>query len=234
MSRADPSARARLQLAGETQLPRGGTVPRVIRIGAPLGALVSAATLAVAGPAVAEPAAAPPEGRQAKVCFTCHKTVEPGTIRGHFDEYAEKARSIQLKVDGEAVVLSFDPARLEVRNATEAGGAEKALKAVKKGAEVSAVYALDGNVKRLGVLVLKPRLKVAPEKQVSTAEMEKLVAAGPAKGKYFLFDARPAPRYAEGHIPTAESLPFPAFEKEKGKLPADTSALVIFYCSGVT
>jgi rhodanese-related sulfurtransferase len=89
-------------------------------------------------------------------------------------------------------------------------------------------------VKRVGLLSLKPKLKVPEAKQVKTAELEKLVAMGPEKGKYFLFDARPAPKFAEGFIPTAESLPFPAFEKEKGKLPADKKALVIFYCAGVT
>lgn len=195
---------------------------------APAGAV--AVTLALALPAAAEP----PAGKQAKVCFTCHKNVEPGTIRGHFDEFSTKSRSIQVKVDGEAEVLSFDPATFQLQNAPEPGELEKALRSIKKGAEVRAVYAVEGGVKKVSALTVKPRLQVAPEKQVSTAELERLVAAGPEKGRYFLFDARPAPKYAEGFIPTAESLPFPAFEKEKGKLPADKGALVIFYCQGVT
>jgi rhodanese-related sulfurtransferase len=203
-------------------------VHRFIRFLAPLGAV--AMVLAVAGPSVA----APLDGKQAKICFTCHKVVEPGTIRGHFDEASMKSSSFQMKVDGDVEVLSFDPAALKVVNATESGDLDKVLKGIKKGAEARAVYTVDGNVKRVSVLSLKPKLVVPDEKQVKTAELEKLVAKGPVKGKYFLFDARPAPKYAEGHIPTAENLPFPAFEKEKGKLPADKSALVIFYCAGVT
>ena len=201
---------------------------RVIRLLAPLGAV--AIVLAVPRPSVA----APPDGKQAKVCSTCHKSAEPGTIRGHFDEASMKSRSFQMKIDGEVEVLFFDPAALKIVNAPESGDLAKVLKAIKKGAEARAIYTVDGNVKRVSVLSLKPKLAVPDEKQVKTAELERLVAQGPEKGRYFLFDARPAPKYAEGYIPTAESLPFPAFEKEKGKLPADKGALVIFYCAGVT
>jgi len=203
-------------------------VGRVIHYVASMGALF----VALAAPRLAVAAAG--DGKQAKVCFTCHKTVDPGTIRGHFDELAIKSRSFQMKVDGEIEVLSFDPAALQVVNASETGDLEKVLKGIRKGAEARAVYTVDGNVKRVSLLSLKPKLKVAPEKQVSTAELEKLVAMGPEKGKYFLYDARPAPKYAEGYIPTAENLPFPAFEQQKGKLPADKGALVVFYCAGVT
>ena len=59
----------------------------VIRFLAPVGAVVTA--LAVALPTFAEP----PPAKQAKVCFTCHKTAEPGTIRGHFDQVAMKSRN---------------------------------------------------------------------------------------------------------------------------------------------
>lgn len=202
-------------------------MPRIPSLLAPLGVI---ATLAMAQPASADA----PAGKSAKVCMSCHKTVEAGTIRGHFDGAAMKSSSFQLKVDGETAVLSFDPATLKVVNATEEGDLEKVMKGVRTGMEVRVEYVLDGNVKRVSVLTLKPKLKVPEEKQVKTEELEKLVALGPQKGKYFLFDARPAPKYAEGHIPTAENLAFPAFEKEKGKLPEAKDALVIFYCAGVT
>lgn len=197
-----------------------------LRTLAPLGAI---ATLLLAQPAGAD---APP-GKSAKLCMSCHKTVEAGQIRGHFDGAVMKSRSLQLKVDGETEVLSFDPATLQVVNG-EPGDLEKVMKGIRSGMESRVDYVLDGNVKRVSVLTLKPKLKVPEEKQVKTEELEKLVALGPQKGKYFLFDARPAPKYAEGFIPTAENLPFPAFEKEKGRLPEAKDALVIFYCAGVT
>ena len=60
--------------------------------------------------------------------------------------------------------------------------------------------------------------------------MEKLVAQGPEKGKYLLIDARPAPRFMEGAIPTAINIPFVAFDKMVDRLPKDKSTLIIYYC----
>ena len=41
--------------------------------------------------------------------------------------------------------------------------------------------------------------------------------------------------FAEGHIPGAVGLPYPAFkEKAAAVLPVDKGALVIFYCGGET
>ncbi|MCB2188153.1 MAG: rhodanese-like domain-containing protein [Deltaproteobacteria bacterium] len=49
-----------------------------------------------------------------------------------------------------------------------------------------------------------------------------------------LVDARPKKKKFDlGFIPGAISLPFSAFEKMKGLLPADKNALVVFYCEGV-
>jgi rhodanese-related sulfurtransferase len=197
------------------------------RMLAPLGAI---ATVALAMPAHG----ALPEGRSAKVCTTCHKTAEPGTLRGNFDEVAWKAHAFQMRLDGDVEVILFDPANLKVVNAPEPGELEKVLRGIRKGMESRVDYVVDGNVKRATLLVLKPKLVVPEREQVKLAELEKLVAQGPQQGRYFLFDARPAPKFAEGFIPTAENLPFPAFEKEKGKLPADKKALIVYYCAGVT
>lgn len=50
-----------------------------------------------------------------------------------------------------------------------------------------------------------------------------------------LVDSRPKPtKYDQGHIPGALSLPFSAWEKMKGLLPADKAALIVFYCEGIT
>jgi rhodanese-related sulfurtransferase len=196
------------------------------------------ASFALTSARAAEPAAAtaasPGDGKMAKVCGTCHKSAPPGTVRGAFDGAAWKSKSIQLKVDAETLVLPFDAAALRLVNAGETGDLEKALGAIRKGAESYVETTGTGTARRITLLVLKPKLAVPEEKQIKTAALEKLVAQGPEKGKYFLFDARPAGKFAEGFIPTAENLPFPAFEKEKGKLPADKGALIIYYCAGVT
>ncbi|MGD9043422.1 MAG: rhodanese-like domain-containing protein [Desulfobacterales bacterium] len=50
-----------------------------------------------------------------------------------------------------------------------------------------------------------------------------------------IIDSRPyQPKFANGHIPTAISIPDSQFEKMIDKLPEDNSTLLIFYCEGPT
>ena len=50
-----------------------------------------------------------------------------------------------------------------------------------------------------------------------------------------IIDSRPyKPKYANGHIPTAVSIPDSQFDKLTGKLPKDKAAVLIFYCGGPT
>ena len=84
-------------------------------------------------------------------------------------------------------------------------------------------------------LSVKPVAKVAPEKLVSLEEMSRLVALGPVKGNFTLFDSRPAPKCIEGQIPGAVSLPLDKFDSLKDNLlPKDKNSLIIFYCGGMT
>lgn len=75
---------------------------------------------------------------------------------------------------------------------------------------------------------------------IKTEEMQQLVAKGPEAGNYVLFDARPAGRYHQAHIPTSLSLPFAEMDKlaKENKvsplLPQDKNKLVVFYCGGPT
>jgi rhodanese-related sulfurtransferase len=189
---------------------------------------------ATAAPAAPPTAAAPPAPTEAKICLNCHKPT-PGSLRGHWESVTMKATSIQLKIDGTAQILRFDPASLQVLNAPEQGDAEKMLKSIKRGHEVRIEYAQEGDTRLAKVVSVKPPVKIAPEERLGLAEIQSKVAQGPAKGKYFLFDSRPAPRFKEGAIPTAVSLPFPEFDKVAAeRLPADKGALVVFYCSGLT
>jgi F0F1-type ATP synthase membrane subunit c/vacuolar-type H+-ATPase subunit K len=48
-----------------------------------------------------------------------------------------------------------------------------------------------------------------------------------------LIDARPyKPKFVNGHIPLAVSIPDSQFEKMADNLPADKNSLLIFYCEG--
>jgi len=64
---------------------------------------------------------------------------------------------------------------------------------------------------------------------------EEYVAEQIDTNKVVVVDSRPyKPKYVEGHIPTAISIPDSQFDELKGKLPHDTSLPLIFYCGGYT
>lgn len=189
------------------------------------------------GQATAEEKAAVPAALQtkptnAKLCLNCHQP-RPGNLRGNFDSVAFKSQSIQIKIDEATEIVKFNPETVKVIDAgkpAEAG----ALRNIKKGHEVRIEYTEKNGMKTAIVVASKPPIKVAPEKLMTTADVEKLVALGPEKGKYTLVDARPAPKFMEGAIPTAVNIPYPAFDKMIDKLPKDKNALLVFYCSGMT
>jgi rhodanese-like protein len=190
------------------------------------------ALAALSGPAAAEQAAIQAKPTMAKICTNCHKP-QPGSLYGTFESVAMKSASIQLKIDEVTEIVRFGTGSLVVENA-KGEDLEKKLRSIKKGHEVRVeVIELNG-VKTATRVVAKPPVKVAKEQIVDTAYMEKLIAQGQAKGGYTLVDARPAPRFQEGWIPTAINIPYPAFKKMTDKLPKEKNALLVFYCSGVT
>jgi len=188
--------------------------------------------LACAGALCAADAPAP-RPASAKICTTCHTTA-PDNLRGHFDNFAPKSSSFQLKIDERMEVLRFDKATVKVITPEPAADVDAAFKGIAKGHEVRVQFTEKDGVKTATIVAVKPPVKLAANETITLDEVQKLVAMGPEKGKYFLFDSRPAPRFMEGAIPTAVNLPFPAFDRQVDKLPADKNALVIFYCSGKT
>jgi hypothetical protein len=201
-------------------------------------ATVLTSGILIAGQAGAQEKAAAPAAPQAKptmakLCGNCHQP-QPGTIRGNFDSVAYKTKSIQVKIDEVTEILRFDDKLTILNFQAPADSPDQPLRSLKKGKEVRIEYTEKDGKKFATLVSAKIPIKVAPEKQVKTEEMEKLVAQGPEKGKYMLIDARPLPRVQEGFIPTAVNIPFPAFEKMKDKLPADKAMLIVYYCAGVT
>ncbi len=184
----------------------------------------------------AAPAAKPVVAKPtiAKICTNCHKA-EPNAVRGYFDNVAFKAKTIQVKIDDAVELLKFDEDDIKVVNGEGKTGDGELMKdnKIKKGHEIKVEYEIKNGIKTATKLVAKPPVKIPAEMLMTTADVEKLVAMGPEKGKYFLFDSRPLPRFQEGYIPTAVNLPFPAFDKMAEKLlPKDKNALIVFYCAG--
>ena len=66
-------------------------------------------------------------------------------------------------------------------------------------------------------------------------DMVRKYAVVPQPEGVLIVDARPyKPKYVDGHIPTAVSMPFSQFDSMIDKLPKEKSALLIFYCGGPT
>lgn len=192
-----------------------------------VGALLMATPLMAAEPAQIA-------GRNTKVCSTCHK-VESATYRGYFESVAMSSSSFQVKVDDKSEVLKFDKGTLKVSNLdVKDSDLEKKLRGIKKNHEVKVVIELKNGVRYAQAIVAKPPIKVDEAKLIKADDLEKLVALGPEKGNFTLIDSRPLPRYQDGFIPGAINLPYPAFDKNLDKLPADKNRLVVFYCAGVT
>ena len=189
-------------------------------------ALAAGLTLGLAG--AVQAADEPAKAMIAKLCTNCHKA-EPGNIRGNFDSVAFKSKSIQVKVDEATEIIAFDPEKIQLVNVPDGN-----LRELKPGKEVRIEYTEKDGAKIASLLSAKPAIKVAPEKQLSTADVETLVAKGPEKGKYLLVDARPAPRFQQGTIPTAINIPFVAFDKTVDKLPKEKDVLIVYFCQGVT
>jgi len=193
----------------------------------------AALSLSSAGAFAQEKTAPQAKPTVAKVCGNCHKP-EPGNLRANFDSVAYKTQSIQVKIDEATEILKFDD-KLKVLNIqAPADSPDQPLRALKKGKEVRIEYTEKDGKKFATLVVAKPPIKIAPEKQVRTEDDEKLVAQGPEQGKYMLIDARPLPRFQDGSILTAVNIPFPAFDKMKDKLPKDKATLIVYYCQGVT
>lgn len=186
-----------------------------------------------------KPGAPPAQGAKAKpsiakLCTNCHEA-EAGSLRGNFESVAYKTQSIQIKIDEATEIIKFDKATLQTLNIKpDPETAAEPLRALKKGKEIRIAFTEKDGVKHASLVSAKPPIEVAPEKLVTTAEIEQLVAMGPEKGGYVLIDARPAPRFQEGAIPTAINIPFAAFDKMVDKLPQDKAAQIIYYCGGFT
>ncbi len=177
-------------------------------------------------------AAVPAKATMAKICGNCH-TPQAGSMRGNFEGAAYKTQSLQIKIDDASEILRFDQAVLKVENA-KGENPDEPLRDIPKGKEVRVQYTEKNGQKVATLVVVKPPVKIAADKLLSTDDIENLVALGPEKGKYTLIDARPPLKALEGTIPTAINVPFVAFDKMIDKLPKEKDALIVYFCQGVT
>ncbi|MBU0481353.1 MAG: rhodanese-like domain-containing protein [Proteobacteria bacterium] len=166
------------------------------------------------------PALSSAEGGDAKPAVAAK---EDNVLKGKVLGVSKKAKSITIETKKGPVTVKFDDATKGMEFA------EKGEAAIVKFNKVG-----DDRI----ATVIKPKLATAPEGvgEIQPEGLAELVAMGPKKGNYMLIDARPAGAYANGHIPTAHSIPVKMMEEKGGELmPMDNKDIqLIFYCGGVT
>jgi rhodanese-related sulfurtransferase len=189
------------------------------------------ALFSLAASAFAADAVKSPKPAIARICTSCHSS-ESGSLRGLFDHVAFKAKTLQIKIDDSVELLKFDEDELKVTTSEGKSGDGELLRKTRKGHEVKIEFTEKNGIKTATRFIEKPPAKVSQEMLISTEELEKLVAMGPSKGKYFLYDARPVLRYQEGAIPTAANIPYSSFDMMTENLPKDKNAHIIYYDTG--
>jgi len=159
-------------------------------------------------------------------CKQCHQPADD-MVRGTMVGVSEKFKTIQVAAGSFVWVMKYgDDIKLT--------GAAK-LTDIPREKEIGVRFTGNENSPYAVSLSVKPAAKVPPEKLVSLEEMSRLVAMGPNKGNFLLFDSRPAPKCIEGQIPYTISLPNDKFDLLQEKLlPKEKDRLIIFYCGGVT
>jgi rhodanese-related sulfurtransferase len=161
-------------------------------------------------------------------CLKCHKyDQEPNLLAGRVVDVAMKAKAIQLQIGKDMEVIYFDDSTA-LKNAEE-------FKTIPKQEAVKIVYFKKDGKNFAKVVEVKKGLDIPKDQLASEADVAALVAQGPEKGKYVLYDSRPADMYNQGHVPTAVSMPFFAFDSLAEKLlPKDKEVLQVYYCAGLS
>lgn len=183
-----------------------------------------AAALVAPGQGMSQPGAdAPAAEQQAAV----------GTLKGKVKTVVNKNRTISLTVEGRGLVVVTYTDETKLVNAAS-------FKDVHPDELLTVEYKTVGAENVATTLAKVVAALPSGSSAMKLDEVRDLVARGPEAGAYTLFDSRPASRYHEGHIPTAQSLPFAEMEKadKEGKLaellPKEKDRVLIFYCGGVT
>ncbi len=159
----------------------------------------------------------------APLCAGCHQP-ETGVLMGTLDNISYKADTLQLDLVSHKEIIRFDE-KTRVKNVASL----EELKTYKNRA-FTVNFVMRKGEKLATVITRFDVLKaLKPEEKIDKAGLKKLMAE---KKNLVIVDARPVPRYDEGHIPGAIVMPAAAFDKQVDKLPKDKSTPLVFYCVG--
>lgn len=146
-------------------------------------------------------------------------TVNAETLKGRISTVSKKASTIQIDIKDKG------PAVVRVGKDTVFEGASGI-----KDLSPPDLIVVEQEPGQVAKSIKKVVFGLPPGVEISADELLKIMNSG---DKYYLFDARPAKRFGDGHIPTAMSA-FPEDDNFLSLLPEDKAALVVFYCGGPT
>ena len=159
----------------------------------------------------------------APLCAGCHQP-EAGVLMGTLDNISYKADTLQLDLVSHKEIIRFDE-KTKVKNIASM----EELKIYKNRA-FTVNFVMNKGEKLATAITRFDVLKaLKPEEKIDRAGLKKLMAE---KKNLVIVDARPVPRYEEGHIPGAIVMPAAAFDKQIDKLPKDKATPLVFYCVG--
>ena len=165
-------------------------------------------------------------------CKNCHQAA-PETVRGKMGTVSENFQTMQVAVGKAIWIIKFDQ-ETNVKEGIKLSGADN-IKSIPKNKEVLISYSGNESSPLATMVAVKQPYKVPNEQLLSTEELHELIAPDSSKGSYTLIDSRPLASYLAGHISTAKSLPYGAFQKKYAQvLPEDKKQLLVFYCGGFT
>ena len=159
----------------------------------------------------------------APLCAGCHQP-EAGVLMGTLDNISYKADTLQLDLVSHKEIVRFDDST-KVKNVASM----EELKIYKNRAFTVNFIMKKGEKLATAITRFDVLKALKAEEKIDKAGLKKLMAE---KKNLVIVDARPVPRYDEGHIPGAIVMPAAAFDKQVDKLPKDKSTPVVFYCVG--
>jgi rhodanese-related sulfurtransferase len=145
------------------------------------------------------------------------------TLKGRIAVVSQQAGTIQIEVGGEGgavskvVVRTNAGTRYDGASGLEDLGPPDLIEVQREPGQPA------GSIKKI-VFGLPPGVEI---------DVKELLAVMTGAEPYQLYDARPAKRFGEGHIPGAQSA-FPKDQDFLARLPQDKNVLLVFYCGGPT
>ncbi len=159
----------------------------------------------------------------APLCAGCHQP-EAGVLMGTLDNISYKADTLQLDLVSHKEIIRFDE-KTKVKNVASL----EELKTYKNRAFTVNFVMKKGEKLATAITRFDVLKALKPEEKIDKTGLKKLMAE---KKNLVIVDARPVPRYEEGHIPGAIVMPAAAFDKQVDKLPKDKNTPLVFYCVG--